>query len=116
MNPNVRPASPEDVVKVGMNLKADDAAELAALNIEANPTNLRLAHMMSHKVYAWGPEDDPMAVFGVTPDWAEGVGYIWSLSTPDILKHWREVHPFGQRCVGLLAGDPLACRELLEVP
>lgn len=92
MHPSVRPATQLDVVKVGMNLKPDDHAELAALEIETSPQRMEMAYRLSRKVYAWGPEDGPLAVFGVTPDPVNPVGYLWSLSTPDILSDWREVH------------------------
>lgn len=88
MHHEVRPATEADLVYVASNLKKDDLQELAALGYgpEQVPSSLAL----SSKVLAWGPEDKPSAVFGVHPDGP--VGYIWSLSTPEILPRWREVH------------------------
>lgn len=92
MHPKIRTASVQDIQLVLANLKPDDAEELSYLD-RAGPKKLaKVIHRMAVKVYAWGPEDKPLAVFGVT-DGGDGMtGYVWALSTPDIYSEWREVH------------------------
>ena len=92
MHPMVRPATLEDLLYVGANLKDDDKAEYERLGLTLTVGALELSFAISHKLFAWGPEGKPLAIFGVTPDWDTKVGYIWSISTPEILEHWREVH------------------------
>jgi hypothetical protein len=95
MRHNIRTATLADVQFVGKHLKEDDRQELTAVGPDLTPEHLQMAFNLSHKVLAWGPEGRPLAVFGVTADWGEKVGYVWSLSTPEILNQWRAVH----RCV-----------------
>lgn len=91
MHPEVRPATEADLLNVSENLKEDDRQELEALGCPPGAlATFATATLSSGKVLAWGPEGAPLAVFGV---YAEGdTGWVWSLSTPDILPRWREVH------------------------
>ena len=88
MHHEVRPATEADLIHIATNLKQDDLQELEALGYGREDILLSLS--ASSKVLAWGPEGEPLAIFGVHPDGI--VGYIWSLSTPEILPRWREVH------------------------
>jgi len=92
LDPNVRPVRPDDAALIAANLKADDRQELEAIHGENVGSLIPLALQWAHKTLAWGPEGAPKALFGVAGDPAEGVGYIWALSTPDILTDWRRVH------------------------
>lgn len=88
MHPEVRAATDADLPYIAANLKPDDLAELEGAGYGREAVLLSLT--ASDTVLAWGPEGSPFALFGVR---GEGpVGYIWSLSTPDILHRWREVH------------------------
>lgn len=88
MHHEVRPATEADITHIRENLKEDDRTEIEALGL--TPLAVNQVRHMSSKVLAWGPEGEPLAIFGVHPDGP--VGYIWSLSTPEILPRWREVH------------------------
>lgn len=88
MHPEVRPATEADLYHISTNLKDDDRQELEALGFDTGV--IRGVLTSSAKVLAWGPEGAPLAIFGVHPDGL--TGYIWSLSAPEILNRWREVH------------------------
>lgn len=88
MHPEVRPATEADLTHIRAHLKDDDRMEIEALGY--TPYHILAVLSLSEKVLAWGPEGKPLAIFGVHPD--GDVGYVWSLSTPEILPRWREVH------------------------
>jgi hypothetical protein len=90
MHRNVRPATEADALFIAENMKADDAAEVRALNKGSLAVLVKSAFHDAHTVLAWGPEGSPSAIFGVRAN--EGTGYVWSLSTPKIFDEWREVH------------------------
>lgn len=92
MHKDVRPALVEDIPHIEANLKEDDRRELKALYGRDHRGLVLPAFQLASKVLAWGPEGAPHAIFGVCPDPVNPVGYLWALSTPDILTHWREVH------------------------
>jgi hypothetical protein len=90
MHKDIRPAADADALYVARHLKVDDLLELGALHKGDITPLVQLAVKVSAKVYAWGPEGEPMALFGVQN--AHPVGYIWSLATPKALENWRLFH------------------------
>lgn len=85
-----RKATKEDARYIGRNLKKDDAAELRAFFQAPMVELIQLAVETADKCYAIGPEGAPYCIFGVQVQ--DTTGYIWSLSTPEVLKHWRVLH------------------------
>lgn len=93
-HPSVHPATLEDMLHVGRNLKADDRLELGG---GISDGGISGALTISSKVLAWTPEGSslPTAIFGVVPEGNSGpvrVGYVWSLSTPGVYREWRAIH------------------------
>lgn len=90
MHKEVRPAVEADIHHIADNLRDDDLAELRVLDTKPVRDIIMVGFRLSKKVYAWGPAGSPVALFGVTPYGSEGL--IWSLSTPEVFKHWRTIH------------------------
>lgn len=79
----VRPAIPKDIVPLARNIRPEDAREIAVFN-HTPAYGFGFGFELSDPAYTVTVEGKPVAMFGVVPTTAEGVGIVWMLSTPDI--------------------------------
>lgn len=81
----VRPAIPEDVSIADLLTDADKAECVAAGHTPRSAISTSIAH----SVEAWVAEEPrgPLAVFGVAPGPAPGMGAPWLLCTPLFARH-----------------------------
>lgn len=69
-------------------LKAADVAEIKATSGDTPEDALVLSLALSPTAYTWLHNDEPVAMFGVSPmEHRPGVGIPWLLTSPEALKH-----------------------------
>lgn len=82
----------EDAVELSKNLREEDIAELAANTGKAPLTALSQGYVLSTPCYSIVDDTDKvLGMFGAVPvHKSPGVGLVWMLASPGLLKHRRQ--------------------------
>ena len=87
----VRNSRKEDLDHLAENLRDADVQELHAQNGLTPKVALGLSLLLARKCKTiCDPEGVPIGVFGVSDTNIVGLGSIWMMATPDLLKHQRQ--------------------------
>ncbi|WMM95745.1 hypothetical protein CRP403_gp31 [Roseobacter phage CRP-403] len=91
MNGYVRDTLEEDISHLADNLRDEDVAELYAQTGLKPYMALYFALVMSRRMKTMlDPSGTPIGVYGVNDTHIKGLGSIWMMATPDLLKHQRQ--------------------------
>ena len=91
MNGHVRDTQKDDLDHLAENLREADVQELYAQSGLVPKVALKLALLFSRQCKTMcDPEGTPIGVFGVNDTQTAGLGSIWMMATPDLLKHQRQ--------------------------
>ena len=91
MKAYVRDTLEEDLAHLAENLRDEDVAELKAQSGLEPHMALKFALVMSRYIKTiCDPSGTPIGIYGVTDTSMKGLGSIWMMATPDLLKHQRQ--------------------------
>ena len=87
----VRKTQQKDLDHLGPNLRDADVTELYAQTGLKPYMALHLALLLCKRMKTMvAPDGTPIGVYGVTDTDKIGLGNIWMMATPDLLKHQRQ--------------------------
>ena len=87
----IRKTLEKDLGHLEKNLRDADVAELDAQSGLEPRTALRTVLMLSRRcMTVCGPDGTPIGIYGVNDTRLSGLGCIWMMATPDLLKHQRQ--------------------------
>ena len=91
MHLSVRDMQQSDIDHLAANLRDEDVLELKAQNGLTPEVALKVVLVVARRCKViCGPNDIPVGVFGVSDTHTVGLGSIWMMATPDLLKHQRQ--------------------------
>ncbi len=94
----VRPSLSDDVDHLSVNLRSADLEEIAAHGEHDAHSALMAGLGSPDGCFTVISEQTPVAMFGTYPSDVEGVGFVWLLASPDIIRDkvqfLREARPW----------------------
>lgn len=81
----------KDLVHLEENLRVEDVSEVYAQSGLEPRIALKMAFMLSRRCRTLcGSDGTPIGIYGVNDTGTEGLGSIWMMATPDLIKHQRQ--------------------------